>query len=175
MNDKTRHLTDENARCESSQQGNADGDLTVACIIAVNEDGRPELRFDDNTTAIALATVKIESHHMGRRAVIMFVDKDCTQPVVIGMLKSRLDDLLDASTDQSLNNNMDYYLADEKPKSVHVDGRKVIIDGQDEIILRCGESSITLNKDGKISIRGKYLLSRSTGVNRIMGGAVNIN
>jgi hypothetical protein len=44
-----------------------------------------------------------------------------------------------------------------------------------EIVLRCGDASITLTRAGKILIKGAYVLSRSSGVNRIQGGAVEIN
>ena len=46
---------------------------------------------------------------------------------------------------------------------------------ESEIVLRCGEASITLTRAGKVLIRGTYLLSRSSGVNRIKGGSVQIN
>ena len=46
-----------------------------------------------------------------------------------------------------------------------VDGRRVEITAEEEIVLRCGESSITLTRAGKIILRGAYLLSRSSGVN----------
>ncbi|MEP7119602.1 MAG: hypothetical protein ABJE95_01785, partial [Byssovorax sp.] len=36
-------------------------------------------------------------------------------------------------------------------------------------------SSITLTRAGKILIRGAYVLTRSSGVNRIQGGSVQIN
>jgi len=44
-----------------------------------------------------------------------------------------------------------------------------------EIVLRCGEASLTLTRAGKIILRGTYLLSRSSGVNKIKGGSVQIN
>jgi len=56
-----------------------------------------------------------------------------------------------------------------------VDGEQVIIEGKKEIVLKSGKASITLTKAGKIIIRGAYLLSRSSGVNRIKGGSVEIN
>ncbi|MFT6389713.1 MAG: hypothetical protein ACJAUP_003106 [Cellvibrionaceae bacterium] len=59
--------------------------------------------------------------------------------------------------------------------TVLVDGNKLVLEAKEEIVLKCGESSITLTKSGKILIRGKYLLNRSTGVNRIMGGSVQVN
>ena len=44
-----------------------------------------------------------------------------------------------------------------------------------EIVLRCGEASLTLTRAGKIILRGTYVLSRSSGVNKIKGGSVQIN
>ncbi len=58
---------------------------------------------------------------------------------------------------------------------VTIDGRRTVITAGDEIVLRCGKSSITLTKAGKILIRGAYVSSRSSGVNRIKGGSVQIN
>ncbi len=56
-----------------------------------------------------------------------------------------------------------------------VDGKRVRLEGQDEVVLRCGKASITLRKNGRVVIRGVQLESRATGRNRIKGGAVLIN
>jgi hypothetical protein len=42
-------------------------------------------------------------------------------------------------------------------------------------VLHCGKASITLTRAGKVIIRGEYVLARSSGVNRIVGGSVQIN
>ena len=49
-----------------------------------------------------------------------------------------------------------------------------IVEGK-QLTIRCGESSITLTAAGKIILRGKYIVSRSSGVQRIKGGSVQIN
>jgi hypothetical protein len=56
-----------------------------------------------------------------------------------------------------------------------VDGRRVVLNAEDEIVLQCGEASITLRRNGRIVIRGAYVETRSRGVNRIKGGSVQIN
>jgi hypothetical protein len=56
-----------------------------------------------------------------------------------------------------------------------IDGERVTLTGQREIVLRCGKASITLTRAGKVLIRGTYLLNRSSGVNRLKGGSVQIN
>ena len=49
------------------------------------------------------------------------------------------------------------------------------MDAEREIVLRCGDSSITLTRAGKVIIKGKYILNRSSGYNKIKGAAVEIN
>jgi hypothetical protein len=61
------------------------------------------------------------------------------------------------------------------PDILRVDGKRVAIEGVDEIELRCGEASITLRRNGKIILKGTFLESSSKGVNRIKGGAIKIN
>ena len=61
------------------------------------------------------------------------------------------------------------------PAPVELNGRRLEFNADEELVLRCGKSSITLTQAGKVLIRGEYLLSRSSGVNRIKGGSVQIN
>lgn len=56
-----------------------------------------------------------------------------------------------------------------------VEEERIILKAEKEIVLQCGDASITLTRAGKIIIRGAYVSSRSTGVNRIQGGSVEIN
>ncbi len=52
---------------------------------------------------------------------------------------------------------------------------KLVIEAEREIVIKCGEGSITVSADGKIAIKGTHLLSRATGINKIKGGSVAIN
>jgi hypothetical protein len=56
-----------------------------------------------------------------------------------------------------------------------VDGRRVRIIAKDEIVLECGQASVTLRRNGRIIIRGTYVETHSEGTNRIKGGQVRIN
>jgi hypothetical protein len=57
----------------------------------------------------------------------------------------------------------------------NIDGRRVRIVAQDEIVLECGQASITLRRNGRIIVRGTYVETHSEGTNRIKGGQVRIN
>jgi hypothetical protein len=56
-----------------------------------------------------------------------------------------------------------------------VDGKHVRFDAHDSVVLRCGNASISLMRDGTVQIRGKYISSRASGTNRIWGGSVQMN
>lgn len=43
------------------------------------------------------------------------------------------------------------------------------------LVIECGTGSVVITHDGKIEIKGKELLSRARGANKIKGAAVNIN
>jgi hypothetical protein len=58
---------------------------------------------------------------------------------------------------------------------VRVDGRRVELEGHEEVVLRCGEASITLRRDGRVEIRGTSVETDAVGTNRIKGGVVEIN
>ena len=60
------------------------------------------------------------------------------------------------------------------PDFAEVDGRRVCIRGADEIVLQCGEASITLRRNGKVIIKGTLVETRSSGLNRIKGAAVQV-
>jgi len=61
------------------------------------------------------------------------------------------------------------------PVSARVDGERVEIVAQKEMVLSCGSASITLTAAGKVLIQGRYVLSRSTGPNKIKGAVIDIN
>ena len=54
-------------------------------------------------------------------------------------------------------------------------GKKVYIEAEDEIRLKCGEGLVVIDKQGKVVTRGTKVLSRAKGVNKIKGGSVSIN
>lgn len=136
---------------------------------------------------VALTTINVSSQHIGRQVALMFTQGADPKPIIMGLIYSPLQQVLEkviANTGHQHGDLDELVFAEpvqdeaagkliENP--VYIDGKQIILEGKDEIVLRCGEASITLNKSGKISIRGKYLLSRATGVNRILGGSVQVN
>ena len=65
--------------------------------------------------------------------------------------------------------------SDKPPLEARLDGKRVVLEGRDEVVLKCGDASITLRRDGKVILRGAYVETNARGVNRIKGGSVKIN
>lgn len=62
-----------------------------------------------------------------------------------------------------------------KGLEVDVDGRCLTISASEQVVLRCGQASITLDASGRVAIRGTKVVSRASGANKIRGGTVHIN
>lgn len=101
------------------------------------------------------------------KALLLFEEGDPKSPVII--------DTLHEMIEKSASSAPIELKVAEAPKDVIVDGERVTFDAKESIVLRCGKSSITLTRAGKIIIKGAYLLNRSSGVNRIKGASVQIN
>jgi hypothetical protein len=148
--------------------------LRVGKIAAISKEGEVLVDFPGNpnnevkarfTGSLNLGKLR-EAASAGRNILIVFENSDPDLPIIIDTMHSMLDEIAEAT---------DVVLEVEKPEDVLIDGRRITFDAQEEIVLRCGKSSITLTKAGKVIIRGAYLLNHSSGVNRIKGGSVQIN
>jgi hypothetical protein len=51
----------------------------------------------------------------------------------------------------------------------------VKLTAKDEIVLECGEASITLRRNGRVIVKGTQVDSVSAGTNRIRGGQIRLN
>lgn len=108
-----------------------------------------------------------------QKVVLLFENGDPGQPFIMGLIQEpSATPLLDALLENPPEPEPE---AARPPTEAHVDGKRVVIEGQDEIVLKCGEASITLRRNGKIVLKGTYLESRATGTHRIKGGSVEIN
>lgn len=63
-------------------------------------------------------------------------------------------------------------LKDEKSPEIP---NELVFTAQQKITLSCGKSQITLYPNGKIVIKGEYILSDAEGINRLSGGRIEVN
>jgi hypothetical protein len=146
----------------------------VGQVVEVSEDGQVLVDFPGNLhgplTARLTGSVKAadlrQAANSGCELLLSFINGDPEQPIVVDTLHARAEFAVPQEP---------LALQTDEPQDVTIDGRRITFDAKEEVVLRCGRASITLTKAGKILIRGAYLLTRSSGVNRIKGGSVQIN
>lgn len=138
--------------------------VIVGELLALADEGTaPLVRFEGQPGDGALrarSTVDLHGPHIGQNVVLMFEGGDPARPIVMGVVRGAAG-----------------WPLQDQPAEVQVDadGQRLIVSAKEQMVLRCGKASITLTKAGKVLIEGSYLLSRSTGVNRIKGGSVQLN
>jgi uncharacterized protein DUF6484 len=111
---------------------------------------------------LAVSATKEQFEHAieVHQPVLLLIDEDAPQrPIIVGFVEEKLTPALAA------------------PQIVEadVDGKRVRVVGQDEVVLECGSASITLRRNGRVIIKGTYVETHSDGTNRIKGGQVRIN
>lgn len=60
-------------------------------------------------------------------------------------------------------------------RNVEAAPAELVLEATSSMVLRCGESSVTLREDGRVVVKGKDVVSHAARLNRIRGGAVSIN
>ena len=132
--------------------------VVIGVLLDVPKADAPVVAFPGcpgDTGLAARTTTPLTREDIGAQVALMFEAGDVARPLVIGRIQ-RLPETV-------------------TPAVAHLDGERLEFTAEREIVLRCGKASITLTREGKILIRGAYLSSRSSGVNRIKGGSVQIN
>lgn len=133
--------------------------VVIGILLDVPQASAPVVAFPGcpaDTGIAATTTTQLSREDIGTQVALMFVGGDPSQPLVIGRIQ-RLPQ------------------APQPVAVAHLDGERLEFSAEKEIVLRCGKASITLTREGKVIVRGTYLSSRSSGVNRIRGGSVQIN
>jgi hypothetical protein len=125
-------------------------------IVGVTPDGVPLIEVADtqgeplparNTVpGLGRLLPELIAHH--QEVLLAFLDGDAGRPVITGVLQP-----------------------DEVTQGVPGSTR---IEGEDEVVLSCGEASITLRRNGRVVIRGTHLESDSLGANWIRGADIQV-
>ena len=135
----------------SGRAARIDG-VVIGTLAGFAEDGAPLVAFPGAAEPLPARTLAaLGPAEVGAEVALMFEAGDPARPVVAGRLLR------------------------PDPVAVERDGERLELTAEREIVLRCGQASITLTRAGKVLIRGAYIFSRSTGVNKIKGGSVQLN
>jgi hypothetical protein len=142
--------------------------VTVGRLTALIPGLPPLVDFPANDTGGLLparTVVPLHESQIGCEVALTFEDGDFSRPILVGVVQSW--DAPPASSPQHVR-----HAGSTEDKR---DPETLLFTAAREITLQCGKASITLTSAGKLLLRGAYLLSRSSGVNRIKGGSVQIN
>lgn len=141
----------------------------IGRLCGAGRDGAPLVAWDGGGPVPARPVARLDPADLcrpegaGREVLLLFPEGG--RPVIVDLLADPVADVL-AET----------LAAPEGPApEARLDGTRVVLEGRREVVLRCGQASITLRRDGKVIVRGTELLSRATGRNRIKGASVAIN
>ena len=101
-----------------------------------------------------------------QEVLLVFESERSDKPIIVGLVQPRESHVELKRQDRE---------SQPSELEAHIDGKRIALQAEDEIVLRCGDASITLQRNGRIVVRGAYVETRSKGVNRIKGGTVRIN
>jgi hypothetical protein len=139
-------------------------EVVIGRISGIGAGGAPIVDFPENPAGEpvpATATARYDLESVGRKVALMFLEGDPARPLAIGLVaQPNGREAVDASA------------AAVEP--VQPPERLTLAAAQ-EIVLQCGRASIVLTRVGKVLLRGAYVCSRSSGMQRITGASVHIN
>jgi hypothetical protein len=143
----------------------------LATIVSMTGDGEPQVQLDpagpavNARLAVAVTRERIETAiaHC-QQTVVLFENGDRSRPIIVGFIETVQPSSPVARPEVAA-----------PVIEADVDGKRVRVTAQDEIVLQCGSASVTLRRNGRVMIRGTYVETRSEGTNRIKGGQVQIN
>ena len=124
--------------------------VVIGRLVGIDANGSPLVDFPDNPAGApvpAVATARYDGVAIGEAVALMFIDGDRGKPLAIGVILP-------------------------PPEAVP---ERLTFAAAREIVLKCGRASIVLTQAGKVLLRGSYMSLRSTGMQRITGGSVQIN
>lgn len=139
--------------------------VVIGSIVRLGSSGEVAVEYPGApvpTPLSASAAATFTPNDLGKPVALLFAGGDPSRPIAIGLVRNP--EIPASATGPSSD-----------PVEVTLDGETVTLAARKEIVLRVGEASITLTRSGKILIDGAYVSTKSSGVNRIRGGSVQVN
>jgi len=168
MSNTLKSLVSSKSDTQNSKR-HTDG-IVIAKFMGLDDSGTVSVEILGHAgrqTLSARTTTTLREEDIGRDVALMFEEGDLLKPIVIGLIQGPEKTVPEVPTLSPPGK--------KDPTHLEIDGERVTFTAKKNIVLRCGKASITLTRAGKVVIRGEYILSRSSGVNRIKGGSVQIN
>ena len=142
----------------------------VGQIVEITEDSRAKIDYPGNPLepVIARSVLRVPDYEDLLHAPVMLVfeNGDPALPIIAGLVHEHI---------KTTHIHEVFDVPVEKQHKIALDGKRLVLTADKEIVLRCGKSSITLCANGRVVVKGKNLISRASASNKIKGACVNIN
>lgn len=142
--------------------------IALGTLSAFADNGDALVNIDDfglkNLSAQTL--VELNRSHLTHQVALGFQAGNPYRPIVLGLLHK-------AENGKEAIEHEIQRSQEELVITQH--GKRITIEAEQELELRCGEAVILLTADGHIQLRGGYITSHADATQRIRGGSVQIN
>ena len=136
------------------------GSIHVARIVEI-VDGQATVTFDGHAVVARSACAgppQDDAGWIGRAVLVVLEGGDPALPVIVGLVSDKLP----------------MAPAQQRPATM-LEAERLVLAGEQEVTLRCGEASVTLRADGQVFVKGTRITSRAAEAHKIRGATVDIN
>ena len=142
--------------------------IALGTLIAFADNGDALVNIDyfgfKNLSAQTL--VELNHSHLTLQVALGFQAGNPYRPIVLGLLHQAKNEK-EAIAHEIQPSQQELVITQQ--------GKRITIEAEQELELRCGEAVILLTADGHIQLRGGYITSHADATQRIRGGSVQIN
>jgi len=145
----------------------------IGCLVDITDEGIFVVDYPGNVHGPLharfisdFARIEQKTSAKGMPVLLVFENADACYPIIVGFVQDRI----------TRDKIIEFEIPDQtQQKNFYLDKKKVVLEAREQIELRCGKSSLTLTKEGKIIVKGMEIVSRAVKANKIKGASVSIN
>jgi hypothetical protein len=145
--------------------------VRVGRLVMIDSEGRPFVTFSGGPITPVLARVgttdlpprEDDLREHGVAVLLMFENGEPVRPIIVGFVREAFAAAQPAA------------VLSDASRPIELNGRTLVLEGQDVVVLRCGEGSLTIRANGQIVLKGTRVVSRASETNKIRGASVQIN
>ena len=152
---------------------NISNDVVIGILVGFSDRGQPLVAFTNNGADIcqpALYTGHLSYENAGKRVALLFPAGDVHKPMIIGIVRDNIKDAINVNAQSDQSDSIQ-----TNTMSLQINQRKIELNAEDEIVLRCGRARIELSKNGHVAVKGLSIDSSAEKLHRIKGAKTEIN
>jgi hypothetical protein len=123
-------------------------------VVSLQRDGQIFVDFVQNPLGPLPARTLTEDLHVGAKVLLTFDGGDPTRPIVLGIIYDR---------------------SRVQGRTLHLRASRIVLEADNELSLKCGEGAFEARRDGRVSVKGRDVVSHASRTNKVRGATVQIN